>query len=163
MFGGKGALFKEPPVGVFFKASNKADPFATPALVEVVVGVASIHRDDGAFGELELLGDGDVGFFSVAEVSVAGQQAVVVKEEVELGGSFAGAKVRPVEGFDAEFNNGAIKGVELSFEGEGLGGGVGLAAFKQFVKELLVEFGWAMGISVGKGCAAGGLLHAKVL
>ena len=99
---GSGQILDFDDVGVGLQAGDEVNALLGQPLEPVVVRIAAVEDQDGAGRKLPLAGHGDFVLLAVGDHTVAGQQTVVVKHQVQLDGSFGAAKLRPVEDGSAQ-------------------------------------------------------------
>jgi len=152
-------VLHHPIHGVIFQAGNKIHSLIRPASKELVVVVAAVIHDDRS--RLQFKGSGDCHIVHLAggDDAKARQVAVVIEQQVQLDGTFGGAKLGPIVHLQTQVDHGGIQAHQFVLEAELLRPlrprqrQLGLKACEQQVKHILIQLPGPMLVHVREGRA----------
>ena len=150
--------------GVVFESRHEEDTGVIPLKEEFKVTVASVHNDDAARGNGEMVGGGDIGNLAIGDHSEVWQIAVVVQQQVELNGTFGLTEVSPGKQAETEVDGGGVEAEQLVLEAKPLLFARGLAAaeISQMKEGVLIKLPGTVGIGVGKRALGWGGAQAQM-
>ncbi len=139
------------------RASDKPHPGRGQALIQGIVQVAAIHRDDGARHKRELLRHTDIVDVAFGHERPTGQTALVIQLEMELDSPLGPDEPGPIEHRGTQFDDRRIYAPQRMLEPEppSLPGRHRLTLGEHLVEERLVHLPRSMGIGI-RECGAGG-------
>ena len=133
---GNGAALHDAVIGIVFQASDEVDAVGIEGGEPGVVGEAAIKDHDGAGLEAKRASDAALVHTAFGHDGEAGQQALMVEQQMQLHGAFRAPVVGPVEDAGAEFDQGCVQAQQLVLKAEAVPSGDGAAAAEQLIKPL---------------------------
>ena len=101
--------------------------------------------------------------FPVRYIGIGGQVSIMIQKKVKLNGPFGTSELRPWKQGQTEGYGGAIQGEQFVLESEFvLSWGCTFTHREGLVEKISKHFPWPMGIGIGEGGFAGGILHPEM-
>ena len=117
---GYGTTLQDAIVGVVFHASDEVDAVGVERGEPGVVGVAAIQDHDGARLEAQGAGHAALVHAAFGHQGIAGQQSLMIEQQMQLHRALRAAVLRPVEDGGAEFDEGGVQSQQFVLEAESL-------------------------------------------
>jgi hypothetical protein len=152
---GNGTALQDAVVGVVLHAGDEEDALLVEGSKPVVVVVAAIEDHDGS--RLEAQGGGNAAFVHAAlgENGVAGQQALMVEQQMQLHGSLGALVLRTVENRGAQFDHGGVQREQFVFETKTMAAGDFAATAQQLIEHAAIQLPGTVLVGIGQSGAAG--------
>ena len=131
-------------------------------MIQGIVQVAAIHRDDGARRKRQPLRHTDIVNVAFGDERPTGQTALVIQLEMELDGPLGPDEPGPIEHRGTQFDDRRIQGPQRMLEPEppSLQSRHRLTLGEHLIEERLVQLPRSMGIGIRERGAGGGPAHA---
>src|SRR4030043_2431970 len=154
----------DPVPGVALHPRDEVNAVSGPGTEETVIVEASIHDHDGTGGQFQQSGNGPFVNGAFGQVCEDRQIAVVVKQQMQLDGTFSGAEVSPGKETQAQVNDSGVERQQfiLEFEAPFLYIGSSPALFQHQQEQILIDFPGSVFVGVAKCRFTGRLLHSQV-
>ncbi len=115
---GQGAAFHDAIVGVVLHASDEEDAVSVERGKPGIVVVAAVEDHDGSGLETEGGGDAALVHAPGGDDGIAGQQPLMIEQQMQLDGAFGAPVLRPVEDGGAQLDQGGVQAQQLVLEAE---------------------------------------------
>ena len=156
------AALQHAVIGVVLHAGDEEDSLRVECGEPVVVVVAAIKDHDGSRLEAQRAGDAALMHAAFAEDGIAGQQALMIEQKMQLDRALAAPVLRPVEDRGAELDQRGIEREQLVLEAEAVAAGHLAATPEKLIKDAAIKLPGTMLVGVGQGGARGRVRQSQV-
>ncbi len=160
---GNRSFFDDPIMRVAAQAGDKEDALLGQAFKPGIVYIGAIENENGsglkaqAARHLDFLYLARCGHYQLRQV------ALMVEDQMELGGTFGALVGGPIVQRGAKVDHSAAEGEERIAEAKTAGGArQALATVKQLLEDTLVELSGTMLVGIGEGGALGRLRNTEM-
>src|SRR5581483_10965840 len=149
-------------IGVILHAGDEEDAIGIERGEPVVIGEAAIKNHDGAGLEAQGASDPTLVHAACGHDGEAGQQPLMIEQQMQLDGSLGAPVLGPVEDRGAEFNQRGVQAQQLVLKAEAVPAGDRTAAAEQLIEDALVQLPGAVLVGIGQGRALGRVRQPQV-
>lgn len=153
---GDRAAFQHAVIGVVLHAGDEEGALPVEGGEPVVVVVAAVEDHDGSWLEAQRGSDAALMHAAFRQDGIAGQQALMIEQQMQFDGAFGAPVLRPVEDRSAEFDQRGVEAEQLVFEAEAVAAAHLATAGEQLIEHAAVQLLGTTFIGVGQGGASGG-------
>jgi len=159
---GHGTALHDVVIGVVLHASDKVDAVGIERGEPGVVGEAAIQDHDGAGLEAQRAGDAALVHAALGHQGEAGEQSLMIEQQMQFHRAFGAPVVRPVEDAGAEFDEGGVQTQQFVLEAEAMRTGGLAATAQQLIKHGAVQLPGPMFVGISQGGALGRIGQTQV-
>ena len=156
------AALQHAVIGVVLHAGDEEDALLVEDGEPVIVAVASVEDHDGAGIEAQGGGDAALVHAAFGDDGVAGQQALMIEQQMQLDGPLGAPVLRPVEDSGAQLDQGGVEREQLVLESKPMTSSHFAAASEQLIEHAPVKLPRPVLVGVGQGGARGRLRQSQM-